>query len=317
MIRLSFIIPLYNCGQWIKRCLDSVCSVEMDADSYEVIVVDDGSRDDGPEQVIEYKESHRNVRLIHQQNSGASAARNRGLDVAQGEWIWFVDADDSIVPEILTGDVLNIMDDGATEMIEFNYRKDYGAHYETVNAIASRCVMDGCDNLRHGDLYLWNRLFRRTALRNVRFVEGTKNIEDFYFDICAILPMKRVVRLPAVGYSYNQQNMVSTSRNTSKENLKKLSDDTQTIYLHMLGDLRSLSGRQHDVVVNLLRESVAGYLFSLFRFYDRQDIVAGIDFLREHGLYPARKTANKKANVFLLLANHEKIFLAVHRLVNK
>lgn len=317
MLLLSFIIPLYNCGQWIEHCLESIYAVDIEENKYEVIVIDDGSKDNGPQIVEEYQSKHNNLIFIRQQNSGASAARNRGLDVARGMWIWFVDADDAIISNVLKdgSDIRKAMENVDTEMIVFNYRKYYAEnHIDSISVVSDQKVMDGCDNLRHGNLYLWNRLFRRAVLKNVRFVEGTKNIEDFYFDICAILPMTKVVCLPIAGYSYNQQNMVSTSRNSSKENLKKLSDDTQTIYNHMLEDLKSLSGRQRDVFLNLLWESVAGYLFSLFTFYDSGDVKSGIAFLRQKNLYPANKSANKKANLFLLLANHEQLLLITQKI---
>lgn len=318
MMKLSFIIPLYNCWEWVGKCLDEIFKVRLSEDSFEVIVIDDGSRDDGAVIVERYKEKHGNIVLIRQQNSGASAARNRGLEVAQGEWIWFVDADDAILPEVLAGgSKLRKQMDGGAEMIVFNYQKVYSDHIDKIEDIHAVQNMDGCEALQHGGLYLWNRLFRRSTVENVRFVEGTKNIEDFYFDICAILPLRSVVCLPVVGYSYNQQNMASTSRNDTKENLQKLSDDTQTIHKHLLNDLRHLEGRQHDVVAELLNDSVVGYLYSLFTRYDVQSLRSGIAFLRSNGLYPAKRTANRKANAFRLLANREWLLVLAQRVMHR
>lgn len=286
----------------------------MDESLYEVIVVDDGSKDKGPEIVEEYRSKHNNLQFIRQQNNGASAARNRGLEVAQGEWIWFVDADDAILPDVLDdGSELRVQMDDDAEMIVFNYQRAYSDHFDVNNDIHGMQSIDGCEALQHGNLYLWNRLFRRSTVKNVRFVEGTKNIEDFYFDICAILPMKKIVCLPVVGYSYNQQNVSSTSRNNSKENLQKLSDDTQTIYNHLLSDINRLSGRQREVVTSLLNASVIGYLYSLFTRYDSKSLRNGIAFLRGKGLYPAKSTDNRKANIFRLVANHEWLLVMMQR----
>lgn len=318
MIRLSFIIPLYNCQEWIGQCLDSIYSVDMDEGLYEVIVVDDGSKDKGASIVEEYGSKHSNLKLIRQQNSGASAARNRGLEVAHGEWIWFVDADDAILPEVFAdGSELRRQMDGEAEMIVFNYQKVYSDHTDKIEDIHAVQSIDGCEALQHGSLYLWNRLFRRSSVENVRFVEGTKNIEDFYFDICDILPLHSVVCLPVVGYSYNQQNMASTSRNDTKENLQKLSDDTQTIYKHLLDDIKHLDGRQRDVAASLLNASVVGYLYSLFTRYDVQSLRSGITFLRSNGLYPAKRTANRKANVFRLVANKEWLLVLAKRVMHR
>jgi len=89
---LSVIIPMYNCGAIITRCLDSI-----DYSDAEIIVVDDGSQDNGAAIVTQYAESHSNVRLIHKENGGVSSARNVGIKVAGGKYIIFIDADDYLV----------------------------------------------------------------------------------------------------------------------------------------------------------------------------------------------------------------------------
>ena len=76
----------------------SICSLHLPADSYEIIVVDDGSKDTGAQVVSTFAEQHRQVRLLSQENREYSAARNHGLDVARGEYVWFVDADDMVLP---------------------------------------------------------------------------------------------------------------------------------------------------------------------------------------------------------------------------
>lgn len=99
-MQISFIIPLYNCASTIERCLTSIFSLSMPPGSYEIIVVDDGSKDDGPKVVQRIATGHRQVRLVSQPNRGASSARNRGLELARGEYVWFVDADDKVLPDV-------------------------------------------------------------------------------------------------------------------------------------------------------------------------------------------------------------------------
>ena len=103
---LSFIIPLYNAERFISDALNSIYNISLDERDFEVVVIDDGSKDDGAEVVKTYARTHRNLRLIQQPNSGASAARNMGIEAAQGEYIWFVDADDRI--EYRRGPVLDM-----------------------------------------------------------------------------------------------------------------------------------------------------------------------------------------------------------------
>lgn len=92
---LSIIIPSYNCGHRISTCLDSVLQ-QKNANQYDIIVVNDGSTDNTANIVAQYQEKHPNITLINQKNSGVSVARNVGINIATGEYITFIDADDIV-----------------------------------------------------------------------------------------------------------------------------------------------------------------------------------------------------------------------------
>lgn len=99
---LSFIIPVYNGHEYIIRCLDSICALDILQQDYEIIVVDDCSTDDTREIVNDYITSHPQVRLLCQlQNHRQGAARNIGLQDAKGEYILFVDGDDYLLPDFV------------------------------------------------------------------------------------------------------------------------------------------------------------------------------------------------------------------------
>ncbi|MBS5527847.1 MAG: glycosyltransferase family 2 protein [Prevotella sp.] len=91
MIDISIIIPVYNASSLLTRCIDSIFNQHTDY-TYEVICVDDGSTDDSVELINARKE--KNIRLFKQQNSGPAVARNKGLELAQGDYVTFIDADD-------------------------------------------------------------------------------------------------------------------------------------------------------------------------------------------------------------------------------
>lgn len=91
---LSIIIPVYKVELYLRECLDSIASSPLDC--WEAILIDDGSPDGCPHICDEYAAKDKRFRVIHQENKGVAAARNAGLNVAQGEWAWFVDSDDVV-----------------------------------------------------------------------------------------------------------------------------------------------------------------------------------------------------------------------------
>lgn len=93
---ISVIIPVYNVEKYLRECIDSVLNQTYKC--YEIILVDDGSTDSSGKICDEYAQAYDNVRVIHKENSGPSATRNAGFTYAQGEYVYFLDSDDYIVP---------------------------------------------------------------------------------------------------------------------------------------------------------------------------------------------------------------------------
>lgn len=94
--KLSIIIPMYNCEKYIADCLDSILCSDLPKGEYEVIIINDGSKDKGPEIAQKYVSAHNNFTYLTQENQGQSVARNYGLEEAKGEYVWFVDGDDKL-----------------------------------------------------------------------------------------------------------------------------------------------------------------------------------------------------------------------------
>ncbi len=95
-MKLSFIIPLFNGAEYIEKCLNSILNQHLTL-PYEIIVVNDGSKDNGPARVAALALKQDCIHLINQENQGVGAARNRGLAEASGDYIFFVDADDALI----------------------------------------------------------------------------------------------------------------------------------------------------------------------------------------------------------------------------
>lgn len=118
MILLSIIIPVYNVEKYVAQTLDSVQNQQQGLFDYEVIVVDDGTPDNSMQVVNRYKDVLP-IKIIHQENKGLSGARNTGLRHSEGKYVWFVDSDDSIAPDIF--EVLaRLLTDSNVDIYGFN-----------------------------------------------------------------------------------------------------------------------------------------------------------------------------------------------------
>ena len=119
MCRVSVIVPVYQVEAYLAKCLDSILAQTFT--DFELILVDDGTRDDCPRIMTRYAAMDARIRCIHKENGGLSSARNAGLDIARGEYIAFVDSDDTVGPTMLADAVAAAQRTGA-QLVIYNYR---------------------------------------------------------------------------------------------------------------------------------------------------------------------------------------------------
>ena len=119
MCRVSVIVPVYQVEAYLPGCLDSILAQTFE--DFELILVDDGTKDDCPRIMAEYAAKDARIRQVHKANGGLSSARNAGLDIARGEYIAFVDSDDTVEPTMLADAVAAAERSGA-QLVIYNYR---------------------------------------------------------------------------------------------------------------------------------------------------------------------------------------------------
>ncbi len=119
MCKVSIIVPIYDVEKYLHQCIDSI--LNQTYTDFECILVDDGSPDRCGEICDEYAKKDKRVIVIHQKNSGVSDARNAGIDIAQGKYIYFVDSDDYLDQELLYTTV-NKMEKNSADVLCFNFR---------------------------------------------------------------------------------------------------------------------------------------------------------------------------------------------------
>jgi len=119
---VSVVIPSYNCASYLPRALDSVLAQHYPAERIEVLVVDDGSRDDSAAIAGDYAQRDRRIQVLMQPNGGPAAARNRGIRASHGELIAFLDADDCWQPDKIAAQVRLFLADPTLGLIYCGYR---------------------------------------------------------------------------------------------------------------------------------------------------------------------------------------------------
>ena len=117
---LSFIVPVYNAEKYLRCCLDSLLEQDVSKEEYEILCINDGSQDGSLQILQEYAEKYSNIVVIDKPNEGVSATRNLGIEKAQGEYIWFIDADDWIARNCL-GYIFDIIKTHNVSVVQLQY----------------------------------------------------------------------------------------------------------------------------------------------------------------------------------------------------
>lgn len=312
---LSFVIPVYNCEPYLRACLDSVFSIPVEETDYEVVLVDDGTPDGSLKIVEEFAREHSNIVLLHEKNSGASTARNYGLSVAKGRYVWFVDSDDRIFPDVAKPALAAMERDESLEMVCFNYQTKAQDSDRQCMVYPREEILSGEEYLlRFRSYFLWNRIYRRSAIR-VAFVEGTKNLEDMYFNVCNISKMEKIMVTPNIGYCYNHLNSSSTSLSRDLRNLVKLNLDTWTFVGLMQRQMsEAKSAGIHAAFGRIVSDIIAGHIYSLLMHYNMRFVRKAIAEYKRRDLWPVAYTPyGLKMNLFIWAVNHPRLLLAAGR----
>lgn len=186
---ISVIIPVYNVEKYLRRCLDSV--IAQTYQNLEIICVDDGSIDDSGKICDQYAVRDARIKVIHQENQGLSAARNRGLDAAEGEYIAFVDSDDYILEDMYKKMLDKLLDYSVDLCVcQWQYEFSDGRQVVKKKNIAppiygrktslefARFLYRG--NYENGVVVAaWNKLYRRALLDTIHF-EGRSHEDDAF-----------------------------------------------------------------------------------------------------------------------------------------
>ena len=163
-IKVSVILPVFNVEQYLKECLESV--VNQTLKDIEIICINDGSTDNSLEILNEYAQKDGRFIILSQENQGQGVARNKGVELAKGKYIQFVDPDDWIEPNMLET-LYNFAEEHNSQVVKFNYSEynDYSGKYKQNNFV-KQIQKEYNYNLNETPHYTW-RLFKKGCLTNL------------------------------------------------------------------------------------------------------------------------------------------------------
>lgn len=216
-MQISIITPVYNAELYLPRCIDSILAQTIT--NFELILVDDGSPDNCPAICDKYAAKDSRVKVIHQENRGQAVARNRALDIAQGEYIAFVDSDDYVHPRFLEILWENIQTSNAKVSICSHMKVSESLPVGELEPSKAR-IWEGKDYVRKcmtGQVtnkawLLWDKLFSRSCFDSYRMPEGRIN-EDNAVVYKILYEAETIAECDDVLYYYFQ-NQTSTVNQT-------------------------------------------------------------------------------------------------------
>ena len=181
----SIIIPVYNVAPYLRECLDSVLAQTFTG--WEAICVDDGSTDGSGAILDEYAAKDKRFRVIHQKNAGVSAARNKALDEAKGEWFLFLDGDDCLRVEGLEIFLPHVIGDACDGILVYPYVPRWAGEDIPPRMISTKVLVENAskEDLIFGPYaangFVISRIYNRTVFGHLRFPVRVKMAEDVHF----------------------------------------------------------------------------------------------------------------------------------------
>lgn len=273
MPTISIIVPVYNVEKYVLQCITSIA--EQSFSDFECIMIDDGSTDGSGNICDEFAVKDNRFRVIHQENRGLPAARNKGLDLAKGEFVCFIDSDDYISPgycELL----LKTIEDTNSPIAIIKCRPiahDNNQTHDDCNkkpAIISidrgHLIRYAFSNQLYPDLYagyVWNKLYRKIFIFQERFINTT--CEDLEFNLRFYTQIDQLPVVNAIGYYYRQHDESITCRDPIAFRSKAIPDQMGYYYRYLLDADRSLKS---DILWFLFRKLCTLRMLSIHTIHE-------------------------------------------------
>ena len=312
-LMLSIIIPMYNAEKYIEECLDSILNSNLPKKLYELVIVNDGSKDKSPEIAQNYAAKYSNVTYLTQENQGQSTARNYGIKTCQGEYVWCVDADDKVISEqlpkiiealdeyknldILAVQLQNVTEEG--QYLDVECSQPTLEHNKVLSGVEA--VLSGynpssiCALITKKQLFIDNNIF---------FVKGITH-QDVELTYRLMPCATNVVFSDITPYLYIYHPNSTSKSMVPEKKIKYIKDDIYIInsFRRLALSFKDINPQLYSVIFNRSQNVLFGLVYSLYKNkkeWGKLGINSVIiEELKKNQLYPIKGELDSiKKNIF-------------------
>lgn len=312
-IKLSIIIPMYNVEKYIEECLDSILNSNLPKKMYELVIVNDGSKDKSPEIAKGYSSKFSNVTYLTQENQGQSTARNYGIKTCKGEYVWCVDADDKVISEqlpkiiealdeyknldILAVQLQNVTEEG--KYLDIECSQPMLEHNKVLSGVEA--VLSGynpssiCALITKKQLFIDNNIF---------FVKGITH-QDVELTYRLMPCATNVVFSDITPYLYIYHPNSTSKSMVPEKKIKYIKDDIYIInsFRRLALSFKDINPQLYSVIFNRSQNVLFGLVYSLYKNkkeWGKLGINSVIiEELKKNQLYPIKGEFDSiKKNIF-------------------
>lgn len=304
---ISFIIPVYNSGKFLRRCIESISNQGLDGHSYEILVVNDGSTDESAQICDEVALDNPNVVVFHKKNGGVSSARNEGLKLAKGAYVAFVDSDDWLEKETFLPFLSNAIKEDLD--VSFSNMKVYTDHkhwHIDFQEMPTGCIFGGgvlvLKDYKVGSVC--TSLFKRKFLEKyaIEFPLGIAYGEDSLFMIHALVFAQRVMFFEGCYYVYYYNEFSATQNLENHDVLRFALND-----IKIIKELMKIKSGSNDLQEKIRKRANSIFIGRLYSLIKDETYDVAATFLQEaihNDFYPIKGgTLGLKSTLLLPLIN--------------
>lgn len=250
----SVVIPVYNAALYLRDCLNSV--INQVYKNFEVIVIDDGSTDSSSQIMDDFARIDPRVKVFHVQNKGVTRARQAGVSLAQGEYIIFMDSDDTINPDLLLRVNEIIEEFPNVEMIRYKCKMvndKPGFNHELYNYIPEyKGICSGIEAIKRWTVpdyryeVFWLYAIKKDKLSIFNTCPNLRTSEDYAFIPILIANCQKVTAIDYIGYNYLCNNQTSLTHENGYEKEKSREANFIQAYKYLISNMRLIEEKYNE-----------------------------------------------------------------------